>query len=191
MIIFNKKIGPVPIDCVVSEAHESSIGITAIPIETGAEVNDHAYIEAKRITLEICDGNAVATYAALIRFQESRVPFVLVTGLSVYRNMMIKLMSVTRDKTYSTVLNGRVDLQEVIIVDTSYAAAETGDDAPSRGVAGRKAARPSPSRASDAASAVRSSGTVQRGDTPSSHAPLLGGSPAAVQNRAIIQGVFR
>lgn len=184
MIIFSRFLGPVPIDCVISENHSSEIEITGVPIETGAEVNDHAYILPKRVTLEIASNAAVATYAALVRFQESRRPFTLVSGLAVYRNMMVKAINVTRDKVFSKILNGSAELQEVIIVDTSYAAAETGDEErPNAGVPARKSARPSPTRSGDLATAQRASGTVQRGDAPASTVP-------PVIARVTIESVF-
>lgn len=195
MIIgFSRTIGPVPLNCVLSEDHTSEIEITSNPIETGAEVNDHAYIVPKKITLEFADANAVATWNALVRFQESRVPFVLVTGLAIYRNMMVKSLNAKRDATFARVLSGSAQLQEVIIVDTAYAAAPGGVALPPAGNPGGSgsvlSSRPASSRSIDVGTAIRAAGTVQRGDSPTLPAPLVGNSSAAVLNRAIINGVF-
>src|SRR5690606_36155713 len=157
-IFFSRLIGPVPVDVIVREVHRTTLGITENPIETGAKVTDHAYVEPKKLTLEFASGNAVATYNALVRFQESRVPFTIVSGLAVYNNMLIKELRVTRDATFSRVLDGLCELQEAIIVSTSYTAAQ-GDsgaeksDAPAGGKKTTRAASPTPERAGDAVTA--------------------------------------
>lgn len=169
-IAFSSVIGPVPISCVLTEKHESTLEITLNPVEFGADITDHAYVQPKRLTLDVADGNAAPTFNALVRFQESRVPFTIVSGLAVYRNMLVKSVDADRDATFSRVLRCRVDLQEIIIVDTAYAAAEPGSDAPQGGKPGgeksTKAAQPAKGRAGDAATADRASGPVQRGDAP-------------------------
>lgn len=195
MIIgFSRAIGPIPLDCVLSEDHTTEIEITSNPIETGAEVNDHAYIMPKRVSLEFANKNAAAVWNALIRFQESRVPFVLVTGLAVYPNMMVKRLNAKRDATFSRILSGMADLQEVIIVDSAYASAPGGTMMPPAGLPGGtksiKSARPAASRSIDIGTAIRAAGTVQRGDSPLNPVPLTGNSPAAIFNRKLVTGIF-
>lgn len=167
-IAFSRAIGPVPISCVIREQPRSELEITEIPIETGAAVTDHAYPTPKKVTLEVADEGAAATFAALVRFQESRVPFTLVTGLSVFRNMLIKKIEGDRDKDSSRILKATIDLQEVIIVDTAYATADPDGRAPGAGNPGgdksTRAARPTSSRAGDPATANRAAGTVHSGD---------------------------
>lgn len=167
-IAFSTAIGPVAINCVISEKHTAELDITEIPIETGARVTDHAVVMPKKLTLDVANDGAAATYNALVRFQESRVPFSIVTGLKVYSNMLIKHIDAERDATFSRVLRAKVDLQEIIIVSTAYAADPGGETGGERGQpSGRqstRAAPPTSERASDAATANRASGTVQRGD---------------------------
>lgn len=72
-----------------------------------------------------------------------------------------------RDWQWSTVLRSSIDLQEAIIVETAYAAAEPGDPISSGqpgGANSTEAASPSAARAGDAATADRAAGTVMRGD---------------------------
>ena len=172
IIAFSSTIGPVPISCVLTEKHISDIEISEIPIETGAAVTDHAYVRPKKVTLDVADDAAAATFNALVAFQESRVPFTLVTGLSVYKNMLIKSLDADRDASFSRVLRCKVDLQEIIIVDTAYAASESGDGkgGQSGGTKSTKAATPTKGRAGDVATADRAAGTVQRGDAPANAA---------------------
>lgn len=188
IIAFSSSIGPVPLSCVLREKHSSEIGITELPIETGAKITDHAYVMPKRVTLEVADANATATFGALTRFQESRVPFTLVTGLSVYPNMLVKAIDAERDASFSRVLRATVDLQEIIIVDTAYATAQPEGGQPAKagqpgGKNSTQAGRPVKSRAGDATTADRVSGTVQRGDAPAKTV-----APAA--DRSILRQVF-
>lgn len=167
VIAFSRAIGPVPINCVISEKIENSLNITEIPIENGAVLTDHAVLMPKRVSLEIATANATASYGALVAFQESRVPFTLVTGLAIFRNMLIKRIDPERDASFSTILRCRVELQEAILVGTAYAADPDGDNY-ERGKAGGekslKSAAPAPERSRDPVTADRSTGTVQRGD---------------------------
>lgn len=175
VIAFSSAIGPVGIDCVITERHSSELDITEIPIETGAKITDHAIIIPKRLTLDVADSGAAATYAALVAFQESRIPFSLVTGLTIYNNMLIKRIDADRDATFSRILRCRCDLQEVIIVSTTYAASPDGDATGTRGKAGgtksTRAAPPASERSGDAVTGDRSTGTVQRGDAAVTTAP--------------------
>ncbi len=120
MILFNKLVGPIPIEVVLKETHKSTLGITEIAIETGAKITDHAYVEPKKLEYTIADGNAAATYNALVQFQESRQPFVMISGLKVYKDMLIKELTAERDVKTSRILSGTVSFQQVILVNTAY-----------------------------------------------------------------------
>lgn len=192
-ILFSGAIGPIPVSVIMRERHNSELGITEEPIETGAKVTDHAYVEPKKLTLEFGDANAVATFNALQRFQESRQPFSVVTGLTVYRNMLIKALMVERDATYSRVLNGRAELQEIIIVSTAYTTTEGEGSSGRRQTGGQnkaqpggknstRSARPTPERASDAVTKDRTSGTVMRGDAQERVVP-------ANENRSLLSRI--
>ena len=168
-IFFSPTIGPVPISVVLKEQHSASLGITEQPIETGAKVTDHAYVEPKRLSLEIADENAVATHGALLRLQESRIPFTIISGLKIYSNMLIKSIRADRDVRTSNILSGTVELQEAIIVSTAYTTTEGEDPADvSNGQAGGKnstrAARPTSNNTTGAATQDRAAGTAVRGD---------------------------
>jgi hypothetical protein len=162
-IAFNRVIGPVPIDCVITETHTSELDITEIPIENGARITDHAFVLPKKITLDIATGNAAASYNALVAFQESRLPFVLVSGLFVYSNMLVKALKADRDKTFSQILRCTADLQEIIIVSTAYAADPTGTS--TGDPTNTSSSKLNSTNAGDPATADRVTGTTLRGDT--------------------------
>jgi hypothetical protein len=119
VIAFNRRIGPVAIDCVLRESHNSDLEVTKIPIEFGADVTDHAYVQPKSITMEIANASAAASYNALVAFQESRVPFVVVSGLYVYYDMLIKSLSAERDSQNAYILRATAKLDQIIIVGSA------------------------------------------------------------------------
>lgn len=182
VIAFSKAVGPIPLSCVLSERHRADIEITANPIETGAEVNDHAYIKPKEVILEVGDENAALTYNALIRFQETRIPFTLVTGLTVYRNMLIQTVDATRDKTYSRVLYAAVVCREIIIVSSASAAAGLSPGGQPGGLNSLKSANPNSALASNSLTSDRVASVVQTGDNPIT-------TPSRPQS--ILSGVFQ
>lgn len=165
VIAFSPAIGPIPLSCVVREKHVSSVEITGNPIETGAEVNDHAYVKPKQVTLEIGDKNAAETYNALMRFQATRLPFTLVTGLTVYQNMLIRDIDATRDAPTSRILSASIALQEVIIVSTGTAA--SGEESPDGKPGGKDSltsSNPKKETVTDNVTADKVTSTVNTGD---------------------------
>lgn len=170
-IAFSSAIGPVPIDCVVTERHTSEIAITEIPIEDGARITDHAFVLPKKVTLDIANQNAAAAYNALVSFQESRVPFTVVTGLFVYTNMLIKSLNAERDKTFSSVLRCTCDLQEILIVATAYAADTTGSGTGDPNSSSNTSPNVNSQSTTDQATTDRTTGTVNRGDSSTNTVP--------------------
>ncbi|WP_237616618.1 phage baseplate protein, partial [Pseudomonas monteilii] len=83
IVAFSTAIGPVPIDCVLTERHTSELDITEIAIETGSKITDHAIVVPKRLSLDVANADGASSYNSLVAFQESRVPFTIVSGLSV------------------------------------------------------------------------------------------------------------
>lgn len=189
-IIFSTAIGPVPIDVIVKEKHRTELGITQTPIETGAEITDHAYVKPKRLTLEIGDNAGAETFNALVRFQESRVPFTVVSGLFVYSNMLISSTDFTRDAAFSKTLNGQVELQEIIIVGTAYAVGPEGEANSPASQSKGTSKRPTRETAKDSVTKDRAAGTIHRGDAPVSTTPTTGNSPEAIANRSMLSRVF-
>ena len=125
-ILFSYTIGPTPIDCTLEEEHESEMAITEITLEDGSVVTDHAFTRPKRVTLEIADSKGAVTYNALVLWQSTRIPFVLVTGLSIYPNMLIKNIRARRSKELSSVFRATVTLQEVLFNSGSFLPASLG-----------------------------------------------------------------
>jgi len=201
-ILFSPAIGPVPIDVFISERHESALEMTSVPIEGSADATDHAYAVPDRVSVEIASEQAAATYQALRDWQKARVPFTLVTGLEIYEDMLIERISPERDKAFSTVFRGTIDLKQVIIVETAYVPASVGAGSPAGLGAGApggdnslRAAALSATRALGAIAAIRMARTATRGVATTSLAPTVAGVLTGVvntpaQNRAILAQVF-
>ncbi|MBH9435177.1 hypothetical protein I5L13_22810, partial [Pseudomonas aeruginosa] len=51
VMLINRHVGTVRLDAVISENHVSSLKTTANPVESGAQVIDHAVLEPKSITI--------------------------------------------------------------------------------------------------------------------------------------------
>jgi len=116
VILVPRSIGPVAVDCVLFEGHRSDSNITENPIEDGSSVNDHAYIEPKKLTMEIANQKASDKYLELVELQDAREPFNVITGLAVYPNMLIQNIDAERDRKTSNILKATVYLREVVIV---------------------------------------------------------------------------
>ena len=177
-IAFSPTIGPVFIDCVISERPESMLEITEIPVESGVRITDHAVVAPKRVTLDIANHNAAESFRALVEFQERREPFTLVTGLSVFNSMLIKSISTERDASFSTVLRAKIELQEIVIVETAY------DPNASSGGTGKsktRSATPTAGKASNPATSDKAAQTVNNGDT--------GGNTPTARNKSILSGI--
>lgn len=147
-ILVSRSIGGVFVDVVISEEHESEMEIAEHPVEKGAKISDHAWRLPYRVTLEsaIAGDRAVASYQQLLAIQAAAEPFSLVTGLKVYNDMLIKRLTVTRDKENARVLKFEAELQEVVIVSTESSGGTSGDDkAQSTTQRGQVAARPAES----------------------------------------------
>ena len=142
-----KTLGGIQLDAVLSETTSSDIRTTSNPVEAGADITDHAIIEPKKIQIlaEVSDtplglaaiGEIVdlitglfgtstssnltrsnAAYNGLVQIQEQREPISVQTGLKLYDNMLIKNITVTRDKDTSRIVRMNITMEEVRIVNT-------------------------------------------------------------------------
>lgn len=136
IIAIPRFLGPVLLDVVLEEEHFSDLAITENPIEFGADVADHAYIEPKRLRMRCAIGTTrsigvlhagmasqrvAQSYEAILRLQAEKEPFSIVSGLRLYENMLIEHVNVFRDHMNAAILDFDVGVREVIIVESAYA----------------------------------------------------------------------
>ncbi|WP_116082118.1 phage baseplate protein [Tropicimonas sp. IMCC34011] len=183
-------VAVLPIPVTVSEQHVSTLEMTENPVETGASMVDHAYRKPRKITLDSALPLPQATWQVIKRIQQDRRPFTLVTGLDVYRSMLIKDVSVTRDPGSALILAASIQLQEALLVETSRFAVQGGTGAAPSTAGG--ASTPSAEKAaSDTPTQSRTASTVHRGDTPLQDAVTEGPSPEAKRHRSILAGILQ
>jgi len=133
-----RKIDIIIPDVVVSEKHQDTLEITEHPVEIGAPVADHAYKRPAEVTMEIgfsgggsllnfvntaSIGLSLGTspkeiYKQILDLQATREPFDVTTGKRQYKNMLIRAIDVTTDKTSENVLMCVLTLREVFITAT-------------------------------------------------------------------------
>jgi hypothetical protein len=93
-------------DAVLKADHQQALRITEHPVQTGANITDHAYIEPAMLVLEIGMSDAmdryiagqyrsnpsksVSAYETLLELQAKRQPLTVTTRLRKYDNMLIQ-----------------------------------------------------------------------------------------------------
>ena len=118
-------IGGLVFDAVLKTDHTSKLTATSHPIENGANITDHAFIDPAEISIEIgmTDCNGVGTsddmFKSLQKLQFSRDPLTVVTRFKTYKNMLIMSMSVPDDFTTMNALKAMLMLREIPVVGTA------------------------------------------------------------------------
>lgn len=121
-------------DAVFRAGHEQRLTKTKHPVQTGANISDHAYVEPARVVLELGMSDAmdsftpgqwtgspsksVSAYQIMLAMQFARVPLTLTTRLRTYKNMVI--VSLTPEDTVKTIaaLRMRVEFEEIFAATT-------------------------------------------------------------------------
>ncbi|NRN30178.1 phage baseplate protein [Photorhabdus heterorhabditis] len=139
-----RKIGAIVPSVIISETHTDTSNITDHPVQQGVTISDHAYDSPSEVRMElgfagggslldvidttkvfdIATGLSLGTspravYQQLLDLRASHKPFDVATGKRLYKNMLIKDMTITTDKTSENVLSVILNLREIIIVETS------------------------------------------------------------------------
>ncbi|EIU7558133.1 hypothetical protein LHV18_15645 [Providencia rettgeri] len=142
-----RKIGMIVPSVVISEKHSDSSEITEHPVQVpggeGFTVSDHTFDRPSEIVMEIgfagggslIDGFDTSTmfdvstglklgsspreiYQQLLDLRGTKQPFDVITGKRDYKNMLIRAIEVTTEKTSENVLMVTLTLRQVTIVET-------------------------------------------------------------------------
>ncbi len=132
---FDTQLGQFVFDAFFNIQHDTSLKITEHPIQTGADVSDHAYMEAKQLTFDIgmsdvmdsvidgqfSDNNSrsVSAYNVLRKLQEQKLPVNVTTRLGVYNNMLIETISSGDDCKTANGLRATVTMKEIFVVEVT------------------------------------------------------------------------
>lgn len=126
-LITGRHLGGIQFAIVIEEVHEDKAVITEHPVEQGAKINDHAYMEPAKLTIKAGHsdtegaGASREIYEKLLELMRKREPFDIVTGKRLYQNMLIEAVSITTDLTTENALLVAADCREVIIVKVETA----------------------------------------------------------------------
>jgi hypothetical protein len=119
-----RQIGTIAVQVVVSEQTTDTLTITKQPVQQGAAITDHAYLEPTTFSHSIYFSNNSFTggtslsqiYTQLQNLQASAVPFDIVTPKRIYKNMLMTTLTNTVDKQTENVLAIHASYQQVIFV---------------------------------------------------------------------------
>ncbi|HDY8894636.1 TPA: hypothetical protein RRI24_001717 [Klebsiella pneumoniae] len=142
----SRRIGLMVPSVVVSEKHTDMLEITEHPVESPTSagagfIADHAYRRPSEVVMEIgfAGGGSLLdfydtrniglstplnsmgpkeVYAELLKMQRERQLLDVTTGKRLYKNMLVRSLDVTTDRTTENVLSATVTLREVIITQT-------------------------------------------------------------------------
>ena len=121
-------------DAYLNMSHVSRLRITDHPVQTGANIADHSFLEPKELTMELgCSdvatsiipgqftggwSRSVKAFEILKDLQAQRVPIQILTRLGGYKNMLIETLSAPDD--YKTIfgLRATVTFKEVLVATT-------------------------------------------------------------------------
>lgn len=122
-------------DAIFSTNHTSRLNITEHPVQTGANVSDHAFKEADVLTFQIgmsdvmeshvmgqfagSDSRSVDAYLKIKELQAQRLPIIVSTKFGIYNNMMIETISADDDSTTTHALKATVVLKELFVTEVT------------------------------------------------------------------------
>lgn len=140
-----RSIGPFTAHATVRETHNDTLQITDHPVEQGVQISDHAFMLPAEVVIEamwsdspasgigsgIASGAAYSSaftgnspgqvtdlYRKLLELQGKRELFDVYTGKRVYRDMLLRVMSVQTDQHNEHVLKLTATCRQVVIART-------------------------------------------------------------------------
>ena len=124
-------------DAIFKIDHEKSLTITEHPVEEGASITDHSYVNPNRVSLDIgmsdvhyslVDGQfeqgfsrSISAFDTLQQLLENRIPCTIKTKLKTYHNMLLETLVDPDDYTTQHGLRATAFFREIIVVSTSTA----------------------------------------------------------------------
>lgn len=134
-----RTVGPIAMQVVVSETTTDTLTITKQPVQQGASITDHSFLEPTVFTStaffkdnslnllgELNSFTSPSTglakiYQTLLDLQSSRTTFTIVTPKRIYSSMLLAVLSQTTDPKTENCLAVHMSFQQVIIVTVSTA----------------------------------------------------------------------
>lgn len=166
-------------DIVIEEISNDATQISQYPVETGAAIADHAYVQPAALIMRCGFSNSShqnnlfvqEVYAQILALRNTLAPMNVSTGKRLYTNLLISSLAVTTDQESENALMIVVSFREVLLTSTS----------------GGSGQAPDTSAAADQSQtgAVSSYGVSTAGDAGAGVAPLTNSS-----GNAVVGGTF-
>lgn len=116
-----RTIGTINVNVIINENTTDTLAVTKQPVQQGASITDHAYMEptvfshtiyfAANLTISLSK-----LYQQLQTLQQSRVPFNIVTPKRVYTSMLMTTLTCSTDQKTENVLSITASYQQIILV---------------------------------------------------------------------------
>ena len=134
--VSSRAIGSIKADVTFTEHHRDTLTITDHPVEQGATISDHAYLNPVTVdihvgfrapsmissALSLFSSNGVPylnqVYQNVLNLQKNRVLNVIMTGKRLYTNMIVEEIEVLTDIDTENVLKLLLRCRQIIIVQT-------------------------------------------------------------------------
>lgn len=137
LVLVKTNIGGFFFDAIIRTEHNSDLKITSHPVQTGANITDHSFLEPAVLVMEIAMSDAmdslvpnqftgkytksVSAYQVLSDLQADRIPLSVTTRIRTYQNMLIETINVPDDVKTLNGLRCTVTLKEVFVVEVARA----------------------------------------------------------------------
>lgn len=141
-IVNNRSIAGIIVPCTISEVHSDTATITNHPVEYGAPISDHMFINPIRCEVVVGYNDAIGIdfgsmqvfYDAFLSLQYSTTqvgsePFTIYTGKRVLNNMVLESIEETTNVNTENIVKLTLRFREVIIVNTQSVEAPTSSQA--------------------------------------------------------------
>ncbi len=128
-IVPKRAIGTIVADCTIEETGNDELTITEHPVEQGAAITDHAFVNPPGINIYAKwsnssmaaggdDSYCQSVYQDLLKLQSDRIPFDVFTPQRKYSNMLIKTITKHTDEKSENGLECTITCRNIIIVQT-------------------------------------------------------------------------
>lgn len=114
-----RSIGGFTATCTVEEVATNNLTITQHPVQQGAAITDHSYLEPVVVSIKFyfdnSTGDLSVIYQNLLDLQATREPFSIVTGKKTYNTMLFKSLRQNTDPSTENCLSIDAEFQQIII----------------------------------------------------------------------------
>jgi len=125
-----RMVGTIAIQVVVNETTTDTLTVTKQPVQQGAAITDHAYMEPTVFSHSIYfaaagftgGANLSQIYQQLLTLQATAQPFDIVTPKRIYHTMLMTTLTQTTDKLTENCLAIHATYQQIIMVPVLAAA---------------------------------------------------------------------